>query len=86
MVENGRVSVNRKVLPVCFLCNLVPAEGIACGFFLKGAFICGQCENELISCNTDNQMKYSLTIEKLREILFKKSPSKCLSGLGEPPL
>jgi hypothetical protein len=83
MKEKGRVSVNRKVLPICFLCNMVPAEGIASGFFLKGVFICGQCENELISCNIDNHVKYKLTIEKLREILFKKSPGKCSPGLDK---
>lgn len=81
MEDKVGASLNRKVLPVCFLCNMVPEEGIRSGFFLKGIFICGQCEHELINCNIENTEKYKLAIEKLREILFKKSPGKYLPGL-----
>ncbi|MDD2433423.1 MAG: sigma factor G inhibitor Gin [Clostridia bacterium] len=73
-MEEKVVSINQKVLPICFLCNTVPQEGIRRGFFLKGIFICGQCEDELISCDINNTEKYKLALEKLREILFKKSP------------
>lgn len=83
MKEKSRDSVECKVLPICFLCNLVPREGIASGFLFKGVFICGQCEHELINCNIDNQVKYKLAIEKIRKILFKKSPGKCSPGLDK---
>ena len=62
---------NRKVLPICFLCNLVPKMGMCSGFFLKGVFICSQCEQELISSNAKEQESYKIVIAKLKGILFK---------------
>lgn len=60
-----------KVLPVCFLCNKVPEEGIRGGFFLRGIFICSKCEEELINSRPEKREEYMLTIAKLRNILFK---------------
>ena len=73
-----RVPDDRKVLPICFLCNLVPQEGMRGGFLLKGVFICTQCEQELINSNMEDPEKYKMAIAKLRGILFKKGPSKLL--------
>ncbi|MGI6145421.1 MAG: hypothetical protein GX092_04490 [Clostridia bacterium] len=74
----GVIDDDRKVLPICFLCNLVPQEGMRSGFFLKGVFICTQCEQEIISSNVEEPEKYNIAIAKLREILFKKGPGKLL--------
>lgn len=64
-------SLDRKVLPVCFLCKKVPDEGIRSGFFLKGIFICSKCEQELINSQPEKREEYMLTIAKLRNILFQ---------------
>lgn len=61
----------RKILPVCFLCNKVPDLGIRSGFFLRGIFICHDCETELITTRTQEKEEYLLAISKLRQILFK---------------
>lgn len=63
---------SRKVLPVCYLCNKVPDEGIRSGFFLKRIFICSTCERELINCRPEEKEEYMLTIAKLRNILYKE--------------
>jgi hypothetical protein len=63
-----------KLLPICFLCNKVPSEGIRDGFFLKGIFICTTCEKELINSKPEEKEDYMLTIAKLRRILFKDKP------------
>ena len=63
--------LKRKVLPVCFLCCRVPEGGIRNGFFLRGIFICRECESELINSKPEEKEEYMLTIAKLRHILFK---------------
>ncbi len=63
--------VKRKVVPVCFLCNKVPKEGFCSGFFLRGIFICNECEDELIKSKPEKEEEYYLTIAKLRRVLFK---------------
>ncbi len=65
---------DHKVLPVCFLCCKVPSEGIKSGFFLKGVFICSDCEQELINSKPEEKEEYMLTIAKLRNILFMDKP------------
>lgn len=62
----------RKILPVCFLCNKVPEQGIRSGFFLRGIFICHACETELINTRSHEKEEYKLAISKLRQILFKQ--------------
>lgn len=62
----------RKVLPICYLCNNVPEDGIRSGFFLKGIFICHKCEMELINGNPDNKEEYMIMLAKLRQVLFRK--------------
>ena len=75
---HGKKGINseteRKVLPVCALCNMVPEDGFRSGFFLKGVFICSCCENDLISCKPENSGEYKLAIAKLRKVLFKEKP------------
>lgn len=71
---NTHTSSNRKVLPICFLCNMVPEEGIRSGFLLKGIFICSRCENELINSKPENSEKYREAITKLRKVLFREKP------------
>ncbi|PKM87143.1 MAG: hypothetical protein CVU87_10260 [Firmicutes bacterium HGW-Firmicutes-12] len=66
-------NADRKVLPICFLCNKVPDEGIRSGFFLRGIFICNKCEEELINSQPEHKEEYMLTIAKLRNILFKNT-------------
>lgn len=76
---NGKNRSNfneRKVLPICSLCNMVPAEGIRSGFFMKGIFICSCCENELITCKPESSGEYKLAIAKLRRALFKEKPRR----------
>lgn len=70
--------VKGKVLPVCYLCNLVPSEGIRSGFFLKGVFICSKCEQDLIKYKADDTERYKFVIDRLRDILFKKGSGKSL--------
>jgi len=70
-VTKTKGTEDRKVLPICFLCGLVPKKGMCSGFFLKGIFICTQCEQELISSNVEDSEKYKIAIAKLRKILFK---------------
>lgn len=74
--EKNMASLNdRKVLPICYLCNKVPPGGLRSGFFLKGIFICNECEKELINCNPNKKEEYMLTMAKLKNILFKgKTP------------
>lgn len=78
MTESKEYSSNtakdRKVLPVCYLCNTVPEDGIRSGFFLKGIFICNDCEKSLINSKPEEKEEYMLTIAKLRNILFKNKP------------
>lgn len=62
---------SHKVLPVCYLCSKVPEDGIRGGFFLKGIFICNECEKELINSRPERKEEYMLTIAKLRGILFQ---------------
>ncbi|MBZ4654554.1 MAG: Inhibitor of sigma-G Gin [Peptococcaceae bacterium] len=69
--QQNPVPAGHKVLPVCYLCNKVPKEGIKSGFFLKGIFICEECEKELINIKPEKHDEYMLTIAKLRHILFK---------------
>jgi hypothetical protein len=64
----------RKVLPICSLCKMVPEKGIRSGFFMKGIFICSCCENELITCKPESSGEYKLAIAKLRKALFKEKP------------
>ena len=65
-------NIGRKVLPVCFLCGNVPKGGIKDGFFLKGIFICSDCERELINSRAgQKEEEYMLSIAKLRHILFR---------------
>ena len=61
----------QKVVPVCFLCNKVPKEGFCSGFFLRGIFVCNECEEELIKCKPEKEEEYYLTIAKLRRVLFQ---------------
>lgn len=82
MKEKKEDRQERKILPICFLCNTVPPGGIASGFLFKGVYICAQCESDLINCNISNQVKYKATIEKIRKILFKRKPGKCLPGFN----
>lgn len=70
-IKKDTGDVDRKVLPVCYLCNEVPEEGIRSGFFLRGIFICNKCEGELINSKPEQREEYMLTIAKLRNILFK---------------
>lgn len=70
--ENPTSSNERKVLPICYLCNKVPQGGIRSGFFLKGIFICNECEKKLINCNPEKKEEYMLTMAKLKNILFKE--------------
>jgi superfamily II helicase len=71
-IKNDR-NIDRKVLPICFLCKKVPEEGIRSGFFLKGIFICNKCEQELINSQPEKREEYMLTIAKLRNILFQNN-------------
>lgn len=61
---------NAKVVPVCFLCGKVPQEGFCSGFFLRGIFICSECENKLIKSKPEKEEEYYLAIAKLRKVLF----------------
>lgn len=70
--KNNSANRDRKVLPVCYLCNKVPEDGIRSGFFLKGIYICSECEESLINSKPGEKDEYMLTIAKLRYILFKK--------------
>ncbi len=65
---------DRKVVPVCFLCDKVPGKGIRSGFFLKGIFICQNCEEELLKTSPhDKEEEYLLTLAKFRRILFQNN-------------
>lgn len=85
MVKQGSIKrnkssneINRKVLPVCFLCSRVPEGGIRNGFLLRGIFICKDCERELINSKPEEkEEEYMLTIAKLRHILFKDNKPRC---------
>lgn len=79
--RESKTAVKHKILPVCFLCNLVPKEGIRSGFFLKGFFICSRCEQDLINFNADDAESYKFILDKLRAVLFKKGSG---SNLPEP--
>jgi|GEM_PF-3377842 len=76
--NNSNDDADRKVLPVCFLCCNVPEGGIRSGFFLRGIFICRECERELINNRPEEkEEEYMLTIAKLRHILFKDNKPRC---------
>ena len=60
----------RKIVPVCFLCNQVPEHGLRSGFFLKGIFICSACEAELISSKDLDKHEFMLAVSRLRGHLF----------------
>lgn len=62
----------RKVLPVCFFCSEVPEGGLKSGFFLKGIFICCECEKKLLNSSPEEKEEYMLTIAKLRNIIFRE--------------
>ncbi|MDD4047716.1 MAG: sigma factor G inhibitor Gin [Clostridia bacterium] len=59
-----------ELLPVCYLCNKVPEAGMCSGFFLKGIFICSNCEYELINSNVEDVDKYNIAIKKIRKLIF----------------
>lgn len=57
-----------KVLPVCLICNEVPAGGIRDGIKLKRGFICSHCEGSIIGMQPGSS-EYEEVIGKLRAIL-----------------
>lgn len=69
-----KVNKEHNILPVCFLCHQVPQEGIRSGFFLKGIFICNDCERDLVNSKPGDKDEYFLTIAKLKNIIFKDNP------------
>lgn len=56
-----------KLLPVCIICEQVPLAGIMGGVVITGNFICANCQEELLSINSDDT-KYKLFQEKLKKI------------------
>jgi len=72
VIDNRPPGQERKIVPVCFFCNEVPEEGIRSGFFLRGIFVCRECETRLINTKAEERAEYMLAISKLRQILFKK--------------
>lgn len=69
-IEDKKANQDRKVVPICTLCNEVPEQGIRSGFFLRGVFICHDCEEELITDNSNKQDDYYLAMAKLKKVLF----------------
>jgi hypothetical protein len=56
------------ILPRCQICNQVPKDGIRGGFKLKKAFICTQCEQEIVDVDVASAY-YQILLEKIKRIL-----------------
>jgi len=56
------------LLPRCYVCNEVPAQGIHGGIRLNKSFICTGCEQRLILAEVGTA-HYQKIIEKIKQIL-----------------
>lgn len=63
------VSSGRGILlPRCYLCGEVPSQGIHGGVMIRKAFICCDCEQDIVHMEVGSN-HYQIVINKLREIL-----------------
>ncbi|MFY9175247.1 MAG: sigma factor G inhibitor Gin [Peptococcia bacterium] len=69
-VEYKEKQRERKIVPVCSLCNKVPEQGIRSGFFLRKIFICQECEESLLQVDSHEKEDYFLAMAKLKRVLF----------------
>jgi len=56
------------LLPRCYLCGEVPSQGIHGGVKIRKAFICSDCEQDIVHMEVGS-VPYQTVINKLREIL-----------------
>jgi|LSQX01.2.fsa_nt_gb hypothetical protein len=57
-----------NLLPRCYFCGEVPAQGIHGGVMIKKAFICSACEQDIVHLQVGST-DYRVVINKLKEIL-----------------
>ncbi len=55
------------ILPICSICNQVPAEGIGGVIRVGKAWICSQCEQEIVNLEVGSP-KYGLILDKIRKV------------------
>jgi hypothetical protein len=55
------------LLPRCHICSQVPAEGFRSGIRIKKAFICKQCETDIINMDMASA-RYELIMNKIKSI------------------
>lgn len=70
-IQNGSkemVDTNKGlVLPVCSICNQVPSQGIRGVIRVGRAWICWNCEQEIMDLEIGSP-KYGVMLEKLRRV------------------
>lgn len=57
-----------ELLPRCYFCGEVPAEGIRGGIKVKKAFICMKCEKEIVLLKV-GAPGYQELMEKIKRVL-----------------
>jgi superfamily II helicase len=55
------------VLPRCCVCNQVPAEGIKAVIRVGNAWICNQCEQEIVQLEVGSP-DYGVILDKIRRV------------------
>jgi len=61
-------SARGVLLPRCYLCGEVPSQGIHGGVKIRKAFICCECEQDIVNMEVGS-IYYQTVINKLKEIL-----------------
>jgi len=57
-----------QLLPRCIFCEQVPLKGIAGGYLIKGAFLCEDCEREILGLKAGS-VRYEFYREKIKKLL-----------------
>mgnify|MGYP000894033453 CR=1 FL=1 len=58
------------LLPRCYFCGQVPDEGIRGGVIIKKAFICRQCETQIVDLQIGSPV-YEIVIKKIKKLFSK---------------
>lgn len=57
----------KKILPVCIICEQVPSGGIRDGIMISGGFICSKCEQEIVRIQA-GEAGYDYFQQKLKRL------------------
>jgi len=57
------------LLPRCYLCGEVPSQGIHGGMTIRKAFICCDCEQDIVHMEVGS-IQYQTVVNKLKELFI----------------